>query len=312
MTSASAPRFAVVLIVLDGERFLAEAIDSVLAQSVEDWELVVVDDGSRDATPKIIAEYESRDPRVRGIAHADRRNLGMSASRNAGVAATCAARVVLLDHDDAFEPRKLEVLGALLDERPEAMAAFGPNLRWRSWRPGSDEVDLVQDLGAASGMLPPPGTLPVFLTRSDATPLGPMLRREAFESVGGYDPAFRGMHEDQAFFARLMLRHPIALCDEVLHRYRMHEDSCVAAAHRSGTALAARRRYLDWLEEELERSPRAGDAELRAAIVAARPSRRAVLSARLHGIALSLKAGPPRRGRDPQAADSNGSRQGPA
>ena len=310
--SGPAPRFAVIVIVLDGERFLAEAIESVRAQTMEDWELVVVDDGSRDATPEIVADFAARDPRIRGVAHPDRRNFGMSASRNAGVAATRAAQLVFLDHDDVFEPRKLEALGGLLEAHPEAMAAFGPNLRWRSWNPDAGEADAVQDLGAKDGVLAPPGTLPTFLTRSDATPLGPVLRRRAFDAVGGYDPAFRGMHEDQAFFARLMLRHPVAVCREVLHRYRMHEDSCVAAAHRAGTALAARRRYLDWLGRELARSPLAADAALRRAVRAATPSRRAVLSARLERIALNLAGRAPRRGRGPRAADSNGSPQDPA
>lgn len=296
-TLSGVPRVGVVIIVLDGERFLAEAIESVLAQTIEDWELVVVDDGSRDATPRIVERFAGRDARIRGIAHPNRRNLGMSASRNAGVAATRADRIVFLDHDDLFEPRKLEVLDARLDAHPEAMAAFGPNLRWRSWG-RSGAADAVQELGAAPGVLAPPGTLPIFLGRSDATPLGPMLRREAFESVGGYDPAFRGMHEDQAFFARLMLRHPIVVCDEVLHRYRMHEDSCVAEAHRTGRALAARRWYLSWLEGELARSPLAGDATLRRAVAAARPPRLAVLSARLQRIAFNLAGGfAPRRGR---------------
>lgn len=290
------PRVAVVVIVRDGERFVAEAIESVRAQTIAEWELLVVDDGSKDATPEIVAAFAARDARIRGIAHPDRRTLGMSASRNAGVAATSADRIVFLDHDDRFEPRKLEVLGERLDAHPEAMAAVGPNLRWRSW--DRSAADLVQDLGAAPGVLPPPGTLPIFIARPDATPLGPMLRRTAFESIGGYEPAFRGMHEDQAFFARLMLRHPIVVCGEVLHRYRMHEDSCVARSHRAGVALAARRRYLGWLDGELARSPFAGDAALRRTVAAARPPRLAVLSARLQRLAINLAGGAaPRRDR---------------
>ncbi len=286
----ASPQVGVVIIVLDGGRFLAEAIESVRAQTIADWELVVVDDGSTDATAEIVERFVARDARIRGIAHPDRRNLGMSASRNAGVAATSADRIVFLDHDDLLEPRKLEVLGERLDAHPEAMAAVGPNLRWRSWD-RSGAADEVQDLGAGPGVLPPPGTLPHFIARSDATPLGPMLRRAAFESVGGYDPAFRGMHEDQAFFARFMLRHPIVVCGEVLHRYRMHEDSCVARSHRTGAALASRRRYLEWLGGELARSPLAGDATLRRRVAAARPTRLEVLSTRLRRIALNLAGG---------------------
>lgn len=297
MSASDHPRFAVVVIVLDGEAFLAEAIESVLAQTVSEWELVVVDDGSRDATPEIVSSFATADPRIRGIAHRGRRNLGMSASRNAGVAATGADRIVFLDHDDVLEPRKLEVLGGMLDRHPQAGAAFGPNLRWRSWDPGTSAVDGRQDVGAAPGLLAPPGSLPMFLSRSDATPLGPMIRRSVFESVGGYDTGFRGMYEDQAFFARVMLRHPVVVCDEVLHRYRMHEDSCVAAAHRAGTALSARRRYLDWLEAEVAGSPLAGDPILRRTIAAMRPSRLSTISSRCWRAAVNLAGGAPRRDR---------------
>lgn len=297
MSASDHPRFAVIVIVLDGEAFLAEAIESVLAQTTSDWELVVVDDGSRDASPEIVSAFAKSDPRIRGISHPDRRNLGMSASRNAGVAATCADRIVFLDHDDVMEPRKLEVLGSMLDRHPQAGAAFGPNLRWRSWDPESSRLDGRQDLGVAPGVLTPPGSLPTFLSRSDATPLGPMIRRSIFESVGGYEDGFRGMYEDQAFFARIMLRHPVVVCDEVLHRYRMHEDSCVAASHRAGTALSARRRYLNWLETEVARSPLAGDATLRRTIAALRPSRLSTISARCWRAAVNLAGGAPRRDR---------------
>ncbi len=246
----SIPRATVVVIVLDGERFLDEAIESVVSQSMVDWELFIVDDGSRDRTAEIAERHAGRDSRIGLLAHPRRANRGMSASRNLGLRAARGEYVVFLDHDDAFEPEKLERLATLLEATSDAMAAVGPNLRWRSWSGAAGDCDLVQDLGVEPGLLAPPGLIPKFLSRPDATPLGPMVRRKAALELGGYDEAFRSMYEDQAFLSRLMLRMPVVATGELLHRYRLHEDSCVARAHRSGRRLAARRRFLHWLRGE--------------------------------------------------------------
>lgn len=249
----STPRCSVVLIVRNGERFLAEAIESVLAQTVRDWELLVVDDGSSDSTRAVAEAFAAGDARIRLAAHPGGAHLGMSATRNLGLREACSELAAFLDHDDRFEPAKLETMLALLEAHPEASAAVGPNLRWHSWQDPFGAADAVQSFGETPiGVIGPPGLLPAFLARSEATPLGLVVRRHIALGIGGFEESFRGMYEDQVFLARLMLRHPVAVTDAVLHRYRMHEASCVSAARRSGRDLAARRRFLDWLWRELE------------------------------------------------------------
>lgn len=249
----STPRCSVVLIVHNGERFLAEAIESVQAQSITQWELLVVDDGSTDSTRRIAESFASRDERIRRHEHPGGVNRGMSATRNLGLREARGDMVAFLDHDDRFEPAKLETMLGLLEAHPEAAAAVGPNLRWHSWQERSGSGDVVQSFGETpSGVIAPPGLLPAFLARSEATPLGLVVRRHVALAIGGFEESFRGMYEDQVFLARLMLRHPIVVTDAVLHRYRMHEASCVAATRRSGRDLAARRRYLDWLGRDLD------------------------------------------------------------
>ena len=263
----STPRCSVVLIVFNGERFLGEAIESVLAQTMSDWELIVVDDGSSDATRAIAESFAARDDRIRTCAHPGGVNRGMSATRNLGLREARSELVAFLDHDDRFEPSKLDAMTALLETHPAAAAAAGPNRRWHSWRGGSGEVDAVQSFGEVSpGVLSPPGLLPAFLVRPEATPLGLVVRRRVAIDLGGFEESFRGMYEDQVFLARLMLRHPIVVTDAVLHRYRMHEASCVAATRRSGRDLAARRRFLDWLDLELDAAGESHGEALRAIV----------------------------------------------
>ena len=80
------PRVSVITIFLDAERFLAEALESVIAQSFREWELLLIDDGSRDGGPAIARRFaERKDYRIHYIRHADGANHGMSASRNLGL-----------------------------------------------------------------------------------------------------------------------------------------------------------------------------------------------------------------------------------
>ena len=97
----SCPRFSVVIPVFNGERFVARAIESVLAQSYRAEEIVVVDDGSTDNTPAIVANYRSHVKYVRET------NQGVSAARNLGARTACGEWLAFLDADDWYLPDRL-------------------------------------------------------------------------------------------------------------------------------------------------------------------------------------------------------------
>lgn len=246
------PRFSVITIVRDGEEHLAEAVESLKEQSVEDWELHIVDDGSSDGTPALATRLAEGDPgRIRLHRHPGGVNRGMSASRNLGLHHATGEFVTWLDHDDRFLPRKLETLHAAMERCPEAVAVIGPCRRWWSWS-SSDREDEDQTIptSGTDQLLPPPGLLPVFLENPRAVPLAPLVRRRPLEAMGGHVECFPGMYEDQAFLARLMFRHPVFVIPDVLHLYRQHDSSCVARTHRSGLDVQNRRRFLHWLTME--------------------------------------------------------------
>ena len=220
------PRFSIVTIVRNGRAFLPEAVDSVFQQSVDDWELHIVDDGSTDGTLEIAEELVASDRRrIQLHRHPGGVNRGMSISRNLGLKHARGDFVTWLDHDDVLLPTKLESLHDALVASPEAVAAIGPNRRWHSWA-ATDQADRDQDLQTPPGVLmPPPGLVPTFLADRQAVPLGPLIRTLPLRTMGGHVESFRGMHEDQAFLARLMFRHPVVLVPEVLHLYRQHPES---------------------------------------------------------------------------------------
>src|SRR5262245_48539446 len=107
-------RVSVVMPVRDGERFLGEAVDSILGQTLADLELV--DDGSTDSTPEILAGYAARDPRVR--VHS-RPAGGLTAALNAGCALAVAPYIARMDADDVSLHDRLELQVSFLDAHPE-------------------------------------------------------------------------------------------------------------------------------------------------------------------------------------------------
>ena len=123
---------------LNAERFIEEAIDSVLAQTLQDWELILVDDGSSDTSAAIAHTYATQIPaRIRVLQHPGGGNRGIAASRNLGMAASHAPYIALLDADDLYEPRRLELHVDCLDKNPDVGVVFSQERYWHSWAPES-------------------------------------------------------------------------------------------------------------------------------------------------------------------------------
>ena len=114
------PLISAITIFLNGERFIREAIDSVLAQTYQNWELLLVDDGSTDGSSAIALEYARRFPgKIRYLEHDGHQNLGMSASRNAGIRQARGKYIALLDADDVWLPLKFERQAAFMEAHPD-------------------------------------------------------------------------------------------------------------------------------------------------------------------------------------------------
>src|SRR5438105_10809941 len=129
--TSPAPLVSVVIIFLNGGKYLQEAIESVLAQTYTNWELLLVDDGSTDASTGIAKDYQQRDPgRVQYLEHSGHENRGMSASRNLGIGRASGALIALLDADDVWLPDKLAQQVAIMQRHPEVGLLANPALYW--------------------------------------------------------------------------------------------------------------------------------------------------------------------------------------
>jgi glycosyltransferase involved in cell wall biosynthesis len=252
-----APMVSVVIIFLDAAQFLEEAIAGVLAQGYVDWELLLVDDGSTDASTEIAALHVARDPaRIRYLAHAGHENRGTAASRNLGVREARGHYLAFLDADDVWLPDKLAQQVRILESHPRAGLVYGRSEHWYSWD-RANEVDYVPSLGVEPDTLIEPPTLLTLALESKAPTASPsniLVRRQTLERVGGFEESMTGrlqLFEDQAFLAKVYLAEPVFAAAAVWDRYRKHDDSCVARTKRSGEKHAVGLAYFDWLESYL-------------------------------------------------------------
>ena len=138
---SSAVRVSIVTIFFNAEPYLAEAIESVLAQNFRNFELILVDDGSTDGSTAIALAYADRyQHQIRYLEHRGHVNRGMSASRNVGVSAARGDLIALMDADDVWRPYKLSEQIAIIDAHPEVAMVCGAARYWKSWVGGEDRM----------------------------------------------------------------------------------------------------------------------------------------------------------------------------
>lgn len=195
-------RVSVVMPVRNGERFLREALDSTLAQTLPDFELIAVDDGSTDATQEILAEVAGRDPRLR--VHRQEPG-GLTVALNAGCALARAALVARMDADDVMLPDRLERQVQYLDRHSEVALLGGG-------------IVLVDEAGREIDREPGRARLD-FLVRNELTHATVMMRADAFRALGGYR---LDQSEDYDLWLRFDERYGVATVAEPVIRYRLH------------------------------------------------------------------------------------------
>jgi glycosyltransferase involved in cell wall biosynthesis/SAM-dependent methyltransferase len=251
------PLVSVIMIFLNEERFLQEAIDSVFAQTYQNWELLLVDDGSTDDSTRIAQSHAAQYPgKVCYLEHEGHQNRGMSTSRNLGISQAKGEYIAFLDADDVWLPHKLERQAAIMVTQPNAAMVCGRAQWWYSWtgNAGDSQYDFVQRFDVPlDTVVQPPTLLILFLKDEWASLCDILVRREVVEAVGGYEESFYGMYEDQAFHAKLCLRFPAFVSAACGYRYRQHPGARTARSHETGATYAARQTFLKWLEVYLSR-----------------------------------------------------------
>jgi len=215
LDSTATPRVSMVMPVHNGARWLADAIESVLAQDFGDFELILVDDASRDGSPAIMADAAARDPRVR-LLRLDA-NVGLPAALNHGFAAARGALHSWTSDDNLLRPAMLTRLVAELDARPDADIVHCDFILIDD---AGEEIGLSR-VGPVDRLLHGNNVGACFLYRARVT-----------EALGGYDTGLFGV-EDYDFWLRAARRFTFVTLHEDLYLYRKHGGSLTSrrAAH---------------------------------------------------------------------------------
>src|SRR6185437_3617110 len=259
MESNRPPKVSVVVPNYNHARFLRQRIDSILNQSFQDFELILLDDCSTDDSRPILSSYAS-DPRVR--LEFSEKNSGNSYKQwNKGVRFARGQYVWIAESDDCADPRLLEKLVALLDANPSVQFAFCRSrmlsedgsldgfAETRFWASDQDcwSADYCKDGSEVcrNYMI----RTNIVLNASSA-----LFRKAAYESVGGADENFRLM-SDWKLWASMMLQGKVAYLSEPLNLYRFHGLTQRSKVSFTETTIPEYLEIGRWIEEHASPSP---------------------------------------------------------
>jgi len=214
------PAVSVLMAVYNGERHLAAAIDSILAQTFRDFELVIVDDGSTDGSRAIAESY--RDPRVRLVAL--ERNQGLSYALNEGLRAAASPLVARQDADDLSEPHRLATQIDVMSARPDLAIL------------GSQATALHEDGTTAGVVWRPVETSSILWYSLFDNPFAhtSMVFRTSVirDELGGFNARYDPFSQDYALWCEVLHRYPFANLPDRLVRYRVHGSSIIGSLDR--------------------------------------------------------------------------------
>ena len=210
------PIVSVIIPVYNGERYLAETIESVIAQTEVNWEIIAVNDGSTDISQTILEGYAKKIPdRIRVIAVENR---GVSRARNTAVAAARGTYVAFLDQDDLWAPRKLERQVEMFSRDKNLGISF-TNVMF------IDEKGSVHRENVLKFGLKHRGNVFEYLIFENFIGISSvMLKKELYVKTGGFDPRFF-IAEDYDFLLKVTHESSVDYIDEPLLLYREHGDS---------------------------------------------------------------------------------------
>lgn len=226
------PQVSVVIPAYNSELFLKQTINSVLAQTFTGWELLVVDDGSKDGTASLVQEYAGRDGRIRLL---QQENSGVAGALNHGFACISPDSIYLsiLGHDDIWKPDMLQTLIAAVERAPLCVGAYGNaqyiDSKGDKFKSGEFEKfhsgrrEIVNKRVVLS-YLDKPTNFKMLACFNCIPASGVVVRRAIMDRVNLFDPKCVGA-EDWDLWLRMSLLGDFCFVDQVVYSYRIHETN---------------------------------------------------------------------------------------
>lgn len=202
-------------------KYIEESILSILNQTLEDLELIIVDDCSTDEVPKIIEKYRQLDERV--VAIRNNTNSGIAISRNNGINLAKTDYIAVMDSDDLAYPNRLQIQYDFLKQRP-SIGAVGS---------GTEIIDGNGEfIKNRIGLIDPDEIKFRLLLRNPFINSSVLFRKNLFEKMGGYSKEYE-YSEDYSFFSFLSEKYKLASIPEILTKYRQNSQSSVTLESKS-------------------------------------------------------------------------------
>ena len=253
----SQPLVSIIIPFLNPGDWLTEAIDSVLAQTYTNLEIILIDDGSVDEDAAIALKYCGRFPgRIFYYMHESHVNKGLTASRNLGLSKARGMLIAFLDADDCWMPAKLTEQLSLFEAMPEIQVICEASLFWYNWNDVEKENSIMQ-IGAEPGVYNPPQLMELLYPFGEGQPPCPsgiIIKREVIDRCGGFEESFSGiyqLYEDQAFLFKVYSSEIIYISNQVNNLYRKRENSMSSAANNLEIYNTVRKFYANWIENYL-------------------------------------------------------------
>lgn len=200
---------SIVLPVYNGEKYLEESIDSILAQTYEDWELLIIDDCSTDNSAQIAKEYAAKDTRIHYYKNEE--NLKLPRTLNKGFSLANGDYLTWTSDDNKYRPTALEKMYNTLISNPDENFVFAS---CRIINDVGDEIEYIMVSEASKRTII--GTNPVGACF--------MYTREVYEKLGSYDSELL-LVEDFDYWQRIYINYGAIIIEEILYDYRWHEDA---------------------------------------------------------------------------------------
>jgi len=205
------PKVSVIIPAFNSEQFIEETINSILKQTYKDFEIIVVDDGSKDGTPEVLEKYKDN------LVYVRKKNEGISLARNQGIKRARGEYIAFIDHDDLWLPEKLRKQVALLESDKNIGLCY------------SDAYVIDENKKRNNRLFeispPQSGMVRERLFKENFIPiLTAVVRRSVIDKTGLFDPKYK-IAEDWDFFLRVAKRYKIGFINEPLAEYRIHRGS---------------------------------------------------------------------------------------
>lgn len=207
------PLVSIVIPVYNAARYVKPALESMLAQTFTDWEMICINDGSSDATGEILAQFASREPRIRVFSQENR---GVTATLNRGLSLAQGPLVARMDADDIAMPERLTKQLAFFEKHPRCVAVGGAILK----------IDTDADRLGVDRLPTDHEEIEAALLERRTGLFHPTVvyRLSAVQAVGGYRPEHLAV-EDHDLWLRLAQYGRLANLEDVLLCYRLHPSS---------------------------------------------------------------------------------------